>query len=77
MEWIGEAFSLLLILLEVGVLDKGAVVCGVVSSGRLEYPSLLIMTFLALLTGSEGDVVVVVVVVVDGDAGAFPCCSFS
>lgn len=76
MEWIGEAFSLLLILLEVGVLDKGAVVCGVVSSGRLEYPSLLIMTFLALLTGSGGDVVVVVVVV-DGDAGAFPCCSFS
>lgn len=76
MEWIGEAFSLLLILLEVGVLDKGAVVCGFVASGRLESPSLLIMTFLALLTGSEGDVVVVVVVV-DGDAGAFPCCSFS
>ena len=76
MEWIGEAFSLLLILLEVGVLDKGAVVCGFVASGRLSYPSLLIMTFLALLTGSEGDVVVVVVVV-DGDAGAFPCCSFS
>lgn len=75
MEWIGEAFSLLLILLEVGVLDKGAVVCGFVASGRLESPSLLIMTFLALLTGSEGDVVVVVVVV-DGDAGAFSC-SFS